>query len=615
MPRRSANCVLEQIRVGLPHHRAPNFARVVHFGVGIARKWGRRRQWQRDAVANVPERQSVLLEVCRVRVTTNAVIAAVLELLGSINARGKRSAEIVIRTEHLHQRDKVTPTFAHCAELLGAAGRNAHVQVMAPLMRYDPVVDGPVTGDGDSSARCKDVHLHAWRIAIGRRGHIRIVRAARVLRFGVKDVAFDPTTTEVHGLRVTRCFVEARVVPEIVRVVVIEEQLRNRRLALRVARRGLRRVVYAIKRPGTRRTRAEIRSGKTIGRVQIDIRIDVVAHRRCRACRQPRIERHHRVRIEPVHRHERRHRIEHGIRVIRHARRMRREIIQRTIRRRVRRRIVTPDAILECRFLRQTLALEQAPIVRRNDIRIKHRRTRLLARPKLDVICRHEVLGHREIHLLDAGRTRQTNFLERCFRRAIELVERISMLWALQIRERRRRDVRLEIVIKRFRNRFFRGKTEGGRAGDHRSRCRMQIAGDRHKLHRRRHQDLERRIVHVEAIRLLLVDDDDPALAGIVNLRDVRRIEGTLRQTIQRSIMVQVKLRSRLGTRHERTARCDDPIGRSPVHRGHSALVVYACNARQKLLGRSFVCQRTRNRSGVTICVVVRKSILVRVGK
>ena len=82
----------------------------------------------------------------------------------------------------------------------------------------------------------KHEHLHARRLAIGRRARVGVVQAVGsvVLPFGEQSVALKAAATVVVVLGVTDLFVESRVVVVIVQPVVHEEQLGDRRHLLRV---------------------------------------------------------------------------------------------------------------------------------------------------------------------------------------------------------------------------------------------------------------------------------------------------------------------------------------------------------------------------------------------
>jgi len=79
-----------------------------------------------------------------------------------------------------------------------------------------------------------------------------------------------------------------------------------------------------------------------------------------------------------------------------------------------------------------------------------------------------------------------------------------------------------------MRNRIRRAQTEWRNPLRRRSSHRVQIAGDRHELVHRRHQYLELGMMDIDAIGLLLENNDDATTPRIVNLRDVRRINPAL---------------------------------------------------------------------------------------
>ncbi len=607
MPRHCDDGIFEKVAITFPQHRAPDFAGVVHFGIRNTTKPRRSARRQALTIANMFERQTVLRHIRRVRISANAVITAVTECRRRIHARGKCSGKVVIAVHELQERLEIAPAFAHRAILLVSTGRQTHVQVMAPFVPDDTVVNRAVAIDRAAGLRrAERVHLHDRRRTVRRRLHIGIVRAAVVLRFGMDRIIADAAATVVVHLRIAGRFIKARIVPEVVVVVVVEEQLRNRRPALRYVRIGLlRRIVRPVKRAGSARRRAEVATRQTVGCSKIDVRIDVVAVRTRRTRCEPRIERTHRVRIESVDRHGIR-RDEHRRRTIRHTRRMRRKVRLRTIGRRIRRRAFAPNAILERRFFGQTRPLEHSAVVRRNHISVEHRRRRTVTRRKLDVIRRNQLIGHRVIHLLDTRGTGQTNLLRRRFRGLAHREKRIPVLRLIHVRKYRCRHLRHEIVVERCRNRIRRRQIERRNALRRRRRMRMQIAADRHELHLLIHEHAQRRMMHIEPIGLLLENHDDSTATRVVHLGHVRRIERALIQPVQRRVMFQVKLRRTFRTRHERPRRYHSIRWRH-IHRGHTTLLVDAPNPRQHLPRRRSTRYRTRNGLRIAVRVVIRE--------
>ena len=303
-----AGRIFEQIRICLPQHRGPDLAGVVHFRIRNTAE-SRRGAWRQSLpVADVLERQAILGKRRRIRITTNAVISAVAEGRCRIHARRKRTAEIVrtvVGVDELYHGHEVAPAFAHGAHLLVTARSQTEMEVMAPFMPHDPVVNGSIPVDRATRLRrTEHVHLHDRRSTIRRRLHIRVVRAAVVLGFRADRIAAETTTTIVVRLGIARRFVEPRIVPIIVVVVVIDEELRNGRSTLVRPRGLLGRIVRPIENASRGRRGAEIRTRQSIRRGKIRVRIDVVAIRRRRARRQPRIEGAPRIRIETIDRHE-----------------------------------------------------------------------------------------------------------------------------------------------------------------------------------------------------------------------------------------------------------------------------------------------------------------------
>jgi hypothetical protein len=114
---------------------------------------------------------------------------------------------------------EIAPSLAHCPALsihqAGGVSDQTIDNVVAHLVKDDQrlMVAGAA---GQRVGTSETEHLHSRAGPVGRRRHIGIVRAAKIVPFRQYRVAADPTEPKIVLLRVAGGFIEPGLVPTVV---------------------------------------------------------------------------------------------------------------------------------------------------------------------------------------------------------------------------------------------------------------------------------------------------------------------------------------------------------------------------------------------------------------
>ena len=150
--------------------------------------------------------------------------------MARVGTRSVAAIQIVSRIAQERQRVPVRPAFAHAVGLRSAQRLTAADQPPAQAVRVF-VDDNFRVQIAIPSRRHlgEDVHLHAWRRAIGRGGHVGVVRAAAIQRIRLHGVIAEAAATEIVHLEIARRLGEAQFVKPVVHPVADVEELHHRR--------------------------------------------------------------------------------------------------------------------------------------------------------------------------------------------------------------------------------------------------------------------------------------------------------------------------------------------------------------------------------------------------
>ena len=523
---------------------------------------------------DVFERERILRQVRRVRITPDAVVIIRIvgrrEQVARVRARREIPVDVVARLREQAQRVEIRPALAHAARLQRADARAAADEPVAQPVRV--FVDHDFRIEIAVAIRRRPgecEHLHPARRTIRRRGKIRVVRAAAILRVGLHRVVADAAAPESVVLKITRGLREAEFVKPVVNEIAPVEKIRHRGIAIR--RRRLQRQVEREIEHAPRRALRTRQVGDVV-LIQIEVRIHIVPARLVHPVVDPAIRRC---------RHVQRGRGDERARGQRRLRRERRRVSGRERRRTVARenavaRVadVFGEAMPELHLAR--VRIHQQPehfaagLGRQNHTPAKPHRRLIHGQPherhaRLDQALRGELLAQRR----PLGRADRLDILLRDFRADIPRRQRHC-----RHRTDPRRDLR-QFAIRRSRIR-------------RRFRHRHELAPDIHQLPARAQRRLQSALENRDAIEHLLPHDRlqtrrrRSVLALNLRARQRRRIV-----TEQRAVLIQKQLhRAMPFIRRER---------RNP--RRHSAAV--PVRPREKALRRTDPLRRTGHRIGV----------------
>ncbi len=371
-------------------------------------------------------------------------------------------------------------------------------------------------------------------------------------------IAPDPAAPVVVLLGVAGRLVEAGVVPPVVEPVVHVEQARHRGLPLHQAGlRAERGIVAQVEHARRRDHGPRVARREPLGVVVVGVGVDVVPLALDGARREPRIPRH----VEPVDgdlagRDERR------IAPVGGRAGVRRVIGDGPVGRAQVTGGVGPDAIVEDRVVGQIRAVEQAPVVRGEDVGIGVR-----ARQDFQVEGRHDPVRQGEVDALDAHRRSEPHGGAREIVRAVSppALPAIDDLGggedgAVEIRQRPPDRVRLRPLEPRRLRR--------------RDRARVQVAADGDEAEAPVHHHLGLRAEDVDATDALAQHHHDGAAAHVEHARDHRGRERRRGEPVAGRVRREVSPRRLLRARRRG---CRGPLRRGP-HRpeegGHAPLRV-----------------------------------------